>query len=60
MKLVVGFKSDSLERLLEPSGPNVVSMPKTPQLEHFLKFYAFMEINLRFSIKRTPVFENWW
>ena len=35
MKLVVGFKSDSLERLFEPSGPNVVSMPKTPQLEHF-------------------------
>ena len=51
MKLVVGFKSDSLERLFEPSGPNVVSMPKTPQLEHFLKFYAFMEINLRFWIK---------
>ena len=46
MKVVVGFGSDRLKRLLEPSGPNVVSMPKTPQLGHFLKFHAFMEINL--------------
>ena len=46
LKLMVGFRSYGLIRLLDPSGPNVVSRPQTPKGQHFLRFHYSIESNL--------------
>ena len=51
LKLVVGFRSYDLIRLLGPSGPNIVSRPQTPELQNFEKFHDFIESNIGFWTK---------
>ena len=51
LKLVVGFRSYGLIRLLDPSGPNVVSRPQTQELQNFGKFHDFIESNIGFWTK---------
>ena len=58
-KLVVGFRSYGLIRLLGPCGPNVVSRPQTPKSRIFLKNHGFSGFVLWFWKKWGPVCENW-
>ena len=46
LKLVVGFRSYGLIRLLGPSGPNVVSRAQNPELQNFGTFHDFIESNI--------------
>ena len=51
LKLVVGFRSYGLIRLLGPIGPNIVSKPQTPKLKNFGTFHDFIESNIGFWTK---------
>ena len=61
-KLVVGFRSYGLIRLLGPSGSNVVSSPQTPKSRNFLRWFndhGFNGFIFWFCKKWAPVCENW-
>ena len=54
-KLVVGFRSYGLIRFSGPSNPNKISRPQIPKWQNFLRFHDFIQSNLWFWTKWSPV-----